>query len=149
MSLNADDIAAVLTKSAGFDSAHTPRASAILTAAWLEHFATYAPSATRADLLSAVSVYHREPHDRMLQPGDLSIVIRARRQDELDRTNPDERALPAGAQNVGELPDYPSEWSPDERLTAYWHMVKTRTARPVKTENWWTLLRAARAKDSA
>lgn len=142
MTLTPDDISAVLTKSAGYDSAHTPRASAVLTGAWLEHFGTYAPYATREDLLAAVTEYHRDPRDRMLQPADLTSVIRAWRRDEHDRTHPEVRALPRAGDGD---PDYPEEWSTEDRLAAYWYMIKSRTAQPRTTDNWRTLLRAARA----
>lgn len=146
MSLTPEDIAAVLTKSAGYDSMHTPRASAVLTGAWLEHFGTYAAYATRADLLAAVTEHHREPHDRMLQPADLTVIIRARHRDNHARTDPNERALP-GATAGGDLPDYPQEWTSDERLAAYWQMIKARS-RPATTDNWRIFLRSARKRAS-
>jgi len=143
MSLNPDDVSAILTKSAGYDSAHTPRSSAILTAAWLEHFDRYAPTATRAQTLEAVTEYHREPHDRMLQPGDLTAIIRAQYRDHLARLDPDLRALPSSS-SASELPDYPAEWDSNDRMAAYWYVVKNRAAHPVTTENWRTILRTAR-----
>jgi hypothetical protein len=146
MTLTPDDISAALTKSAGYDAAHTPRASAVLTAAWLEHFATYAPHATREDLLAAVTEYHREPHDRMLQPADLTVVIRGWRRDEYARADPEVRALPSAS--GGELPDYPQEWTSKERLAAYWHMVRTK-AMPRTTDNWRTLLRATQSREAS
>lgn len=143
MSLTPEDIAAILTKSAGYDSTHTPRISVILTSAWLEHFNRYIPTATREDLLEAVTEYHHLPHDRMIQPGDLSLVYRAKLRDNTDRTDPELRALP-GDSKGGELPDYPVEWTSEERLAAYWYLVKSRCTRPAKTENWHTILRIAR-----
>lgn len=141
MTLTPDDISAVLTKSAGYDSAHTPRNAAILTAAWLEHFGRYAPTATRAQVLEAVAEYHREPHDRMLQPGDLTAIIRVQTREHIARLDPAER----DRRNTGtDMPDYPAEWSPEERLSAYWYVVKNRAAHPATTENWRTILRAAR-----
>lgn len=148
MTLAPEDIAAVLTKSAGYDSMHTPRASAILTGAWLEHFGIYAPYATRDDLLAAVTEYHRESHDRMLQPADLTAVIRAWRRDEHARSDPDERALPGPSATGGDLPPYPEDWPSEDRLAAYWQMIRTH-ARPQTTDNWKTILRAARNRDHA
>ena len=146
MTLTADDISAVLTKSAGYDSMHTPRSSAILTGAWLEHFATYAPYVTRDDLLAAVTEYHKEPRDRMLQPADLTAIIRGWRRDEHARTDPAVRALPGTS--GGELPDYPREWTSEQRLAAYWQMVRTR-ATPQTTDNWRTLLRGSRSREAS
>lgn len=81
------DIAAALAKSAAYDSQHAPKPSKILIAAWVEHFAKYASAVTRADLLEAVTEYHREPHDRILQPADLSSIARVMRGDRLQRSD--------------------------------------------------------------
>ncbi|WP_071700199.1 zinc finger domain-containing protein [Mycobacterium heckeshornense] len=80
-----DDILDALAKCAAYDNQHTPVPSRILVQAWVEHFEVYAPSIERGDLLAAVTEYHREPRDRMLQPADLSGIARAIRRDQLDR----------------------------------------------------------------
>ena len=145
MSLTPEDVAAILTKSAGYDSTHTPRSSAVLTAAWLEHFDRYAPEVTRAQALDAVTEYHRQPHDRMLQPADLTAVIRAQFREQLDRLDTEARNRPGDEKTADDLPPYPGEWGSTERLTAYWYVVKNRTVtRPVTTDNWRTILNTAR-----
>lgn len=143
--INRNDILDALTKSTAYDSQHTPAPSKILIDAWLEHFETYAAGVERDELLAAVAEYHREPRDRMLQPADLSTLCRALRRDSLDRMDPDERLLAVGASASSELPDYPDDWTSEQRLSAYWHTIDTGT-RPATTKNWHTVLKAAQAR---
>lgn len=140
-----DDILDALTKSTAYDSQHTPTPSRILIDAWLEHFERYAPGVERDELILAVAEYHREPRDRMLQPADLSAIARVLRRDALDRADPEDRPQ----RNVaGELPDYPEEWDSEQRLTAYWYAVSTRSY-PAITYNWHSILDAATRKHEA
>ena len=39
-----------------------------------------------------------------------------------------------------DLPPYPREFTPQDRLVAYWAMIQLRTAVPAVTDNWWKLL---------
>jgi hypothetical protein len=134
-----NDALDALSKAASYDAAHTPRTSSLLIDAWIDHFTLYAPGVTRDHLLAAVSEYHREPRDRMLQPADLSAICRALRRDELDRTDPDDRPY----RDVGgELPDYPAEWTSEQRLCGYWQAIRKRTY-PATTDNWHTILATA------
>jgi hypothetical protein len=41
---------------------------------------------------------------------------------------------------IMELPDYPREFTPDQRTTAYWAMIHLQTAIPTVTSNWYKLL---------
>jgi hypothetical protein len=120
--ISQDDVIDALTKAAAYDAAHTPKTSRALVHAWLEHFHRFAPNATRDDLLSAVSEYHREPRERMLQPADLSGMCRALRSEALGRMSPEDRPH---RNTVGELPDYPDKWDSEQRLRAYWHAIRT------------------------
>jgi hypothetical protein len=80
------DILDALTKAAAYDASRTPKTSRMLLKAWTEHFNAF-PAIDRADLLAAVTAYHREPRDRMLAPADLSTIARADRRDQLDRSD--------------------------------------------------------------
>jgi hypothetical protein len=83
------DVLDALTKAAAYDASHTPKTSNMLIKAWLEHFERYASAVTREDLLEAVTEHHREPHDRMLTPADLSGIARLLRRDRLERSDTD------------------------------------------------------------
>lgn len=85
MALTTNDIIDALTKAAAYDAYHTPKTSHILLQAWKEHFDRFTPHATRQDILEAVTVYHRITREHMLQPADLSAIIRAATLDNLDR----------------------------------------------------------------
>jgi hypothetical protein len=135
-----NDVLDVLTKAAAYDAAHTPKTSNMLIHAWLEHFESYAPNVQREELIAAVTEYHREPRDRMLQPADLSALCRALRRDALDRMEPDEAPQ---HNKSADIPDYPADWTREQRLCAYWHTVRTGT-KPATTENWHTVLAAAK-----
>lgn len=132
--ITSDDILDALTKAAAYDTQHTPKTSSMLVAAWLEHFGRYAPDADRDDLLAAVTEYHREPHDRMLQAADLSAIARAirHRDDDGDPLEPPPRP-------TAEPADYPPDWTADQRLTAYWHALRSG-ALPSTETGWTTVL---------
>lgn len=84
-----DDVLDALSKAAAYDNQHCPKPHSILVSAWVEHFERFASAVTRDDLLEAVTEYHREPHDRMLQPADLSSIARALRRDRFERSDID------------------------------------------------------------
>lgn len=80
-----NDIIDALTKSTGYDSAHTPQPSAIVIDAWVEHFEDF-PALTRADLLMAVKDYHRQTHRENLQPADISTLARKYSRERFERS---------------------------------------------------------------
>ena len=74
------DIGMILAKCAGYGSDRTPSPDNLVIQAWLEHFEMF-PQLCREDVLEAVRVYHRDPHDHLIQPADISAVARALHQD--------------------------------------------------------------------
>lgn len=82
--ISKNDCLKAITKCSGYDPAHAPEYGAMITNAWIEHFAAY-PSLTNEDLLSAVAEYYRNPGRSWPQPADISSIARARRHDEADR----------------------------------------------------------------
>lgn len=78
--LTTSDVFEVLQKSAAYVNDKTPAASEATVLAWVEHFQQF-PHITRADALTAVTRYYRDPHDRMIQPADVSKFARDLHQD--------------------------------------------------------------------
>ena len=78
--LTTSDVFEVLQKSAAYVNDRTPAASEATVLAWVEHFQQF-PHVTRADALTAVTRYYRDPHDRMIQPADVSKIARDLHQD--------------------------------------------------------------------
>src|SRR3954466_8469904 len=69
----------------GYDSQHTPAASELVVAAWLDHFQIF-PNVTREDLLTAVREYHCTEHDKQLTPVALSSIARKYARDRYERS---------------------------------------------------------------
>ncbi|BBU22140.1 hypothetical protein [Mycobacterium xenopi] len=139
--ITAEDVLDALTKAAAYDTSHTPRTSQMLIAAWVEHFNRYAPAVQREDLLAAVSEYHREPRNRMLQPADLSAIARALRRDNTS----DE---PPPAPPAAETADYPPHWTARQRIDAYWTALRNH-ATPASQDEWENLLKQAANQEHA
>lgn len=91
MTISMSEIGAIIAKCGGYRPDRTPQPSELVLRAWHEHFGDW-PHVTIDDALEAVKVYHREPHDRMIQPADISKVAREIRRDKSDRETADERA---------------------------------------------------------
>lgn len=90
MSISITEIGAVIAKCSGFRPDKTPQPSELVLRAWHEHFTDW-PHVTVEDALEAVKVYHREPHERMIQPADISRVAREIRRDKSERETESER----------------------------------------------------------
>ena len=84
MTLTATDIGQILIKCAGYRPDRTPQRSELVLMAWMEHFDDF-PHITAEDALEAVRVYHRDPHDHMIQPADISKIAREIRRDRAER----------------------------------------------------------------
>lgn len=84
MTISTTEIGAILAKCNGYRPDRTPQPSELVIRAWHEHFETF-PHLTLTDALEAVKIYHRDPHDRMIQPADISRAAREIRRDRLDR----------------------------------------------------------------
>lgn len=84
MTLTNADIGAILAKCSGYRPDKTPRQSELVAEAWLEHFAQF-PHVTIEDALAGVTVFHRDPHDGMVQPADISKPAREIRRDKSER----------------------------------------------------------------
>lgn len=78
------EIGAILAKCAGYRPDKTPQPSELVIRAWAEHFADF-PHLDASDALEAVRVFHRDPHDRMIQPADISKIAREIRRDRAQR----------------------------------------------------------------
>lgn len=84
MTISTSEIGAILAKCSGYCPDKTPQPGELVIMAWHEHFADF-PHLTIADALEAVKRYHRDPHDRMIQPADISKIAREIRRDRCDR----------------------------------------------------------------
>lgn len=84
------DIGQILAKCTAYRPDKTPQPSEAVVLAWHEHFEQF-PGLQLTDALQAVTRYHRDPQDRMIQPADISRVAREIRRDLLDRESEDER----------------------------------------------------------
>ena len=92
--------------------------------------------------LQAIREHFAERPGVWLEPGHIHQRCRALANDELARTHPNHRPHPGDAKTLDDLPEYPPELTPNQRLTAYWWAIKNHSY-PAQTDNWWTLLRAA------
>lgn len=41
-------------------------------------------------------------------------------------------------QDIADIPDYPNDWTSDQRVAAYWHAVNF-THLPTSTEQWYSV----------
>ena len=57
----------------------------------------------------------------------------------------DEGWYPGDLLALTDPPEYPAEWESQQRLAAYWHVIRTRSAMPRTTQNWYAVLRAAQS----
>lgn len=106
----------VLAKCAANDP-NFPRPSEAVRLAWAEHIGM--TSLSLEDLLDAVTAVYgvqTGPGFRML-PGHVIAAARVIRQDRVQRTDVSPPAV------VVEEPDYPAEWTTEQRLAAYWERV--------------------------
>lgn len=85
------DVGKVLAKCAYYAGDRTPQIDDGPIFAWWEHFQDF-PYLTLDVVLDAVKFYYRDPHDRMVQPADISKVARELQQD---------RALRSGTGAIG------------------------------------------------
>lgn len=84
------------------------------------------------------------------EPADLIRVARANRQDSLwhggEDPEPDfhrEPAPPAGDEKAApDLPDYPHEWTAQQRVSAYWAAVQLNAV-PTSTNSWVAIVQQA------
>jgi hypothetical protein len=90
MTISTTDVGRILAKCSGYRPDKTPNYSELVAMAWIEHFSDF-PHVTIDDALEAVKNYHREPHDRMIQPADISKIAREIRRDKSDRETEQQR----------------------------------------------------------
>ena len=89
------------------------------------------------DCVDAIMAHFREQPGVWLQPGHIRVRVRARHADELSRMDPDERAEAVATRHnaardrygyvdkgAAEVPDYPAEYTADQRVTAYWQWMQ-------------------------
>jgi hypothetical protein len=85
------------------------------------------------------------------EPADLIRVARATRQEALWRDEPEpdyhrsgdyhRSAVDPGDEKAApDPPDYPREWTTEQRVSAYWHAVRLR-AMPTTTKGWHAILK--------
>ena len=84
------DIPVILTWCAGFAADKAPQPSEAVQNAWASHFEDF-PKLEMADVQQAVKQYFREPHERLVQPADITKLARAIRQDRVQRETDEER----------------------------------------------------------
>ena len=112
----------------------TPQVSEIVVRAWVDYFRPFT-SWTGDDLAVAVVEYCKRPRERLVQPADLGVIIKALRADELARMDPDERAREVGSRvrrdrhgyvdkSAPDEPDYPPDWTAEQRTGAYWTRIQ-------------------------
>ena len=112
----------------------TPQVSEIVVRAWVDYFRPFI-SWTGDDLAVAVAEYCKRPRERLVQPADLGVIIKAFRADELARMDPDERARVVGSgvrrdkdgyvdKTAPDEPDYPADWTAEQRVQDYWNRIQ-------------------------
>lgn len=86
MALTPQDVIDVLKKCVGYAPDQTPTPNELTIQAWCEHFGSV--RVDRDEAMEAVRRYFLKPHDRMVQPADISAIARDMRKDFLDRFPP-------------------------------------------------------------
>jgi hypothetical protein len=123
-----------------------PEAAEATANLWAELLSGY--DLTCAEYVAAVKSRAKGCSDAP-EPADLIRVARAARQDSLWRDDePDyhrdaadqaEHVYPGDDKAAPDPPDYPSEWTTAQRLSAYWYALKLR-AMPTTTKGWEAIL---------
>lgn len=158
MSINAspETVAAVaetLKLAALLDDRITPSDKARI-AAWAEQIHRH--NLSRDDLLDAVQAFYDQPSAQAIGVGDLIKHARTIRRDRLNRdddtvwanppTPPEQpEHYPGDAKAAPDPADYPSEWTPQQRVTAYWAALRLH-AQPRTEQGWRSLLTQVQAQ---
>jgi hypothetical protein len=143
-----NDVIDAITMLTGNDSSKTPQPSELAIRAWCDYFADH-PGWTGDDLAVIVHEYCKHPRERIVQPADLGTLIVAFHRDAYQRADPDTRDdawhdlggnTPTPRRdryghidNSSEDIDYPREWTPQQRVAAYWEMVDAKHGRRPRT----------------
>lgn len=107
--------------------------------------------------LQAVRDHMRDRPGVWLEPGHVYQRARALRRDELDRSGlpaieprrdagDEPQHYPGDLKAAPDLPPYPTEWTTQQRLAAYWHVIRERVTWPRATDNWRAVLNQAERK---
>jgi hypothetical protein len=132
----------------------TPEPNEATMAAWSKYYDGYL-GWTGDDLVAAAHELCKRPRERLVQPADLGLIIQRFRRDAYERSDPNTRedawsdlgGRPPAQQlafgggyvdSAGQRrdrygyvdksvpdPEYPEDWSSDQRLAAYWQRVRS------------------------
>jgi hypothetical protein len=124
---------------------------------WVELLAEF--DFSKDELISAVKSRAKVCSEAP-EVADVIRVARSRRSEQMARTGVPSPAgidgkpehYPGDAKAAADLPDYPAGWTAEQRMTAYWYVIRERHTWPATTDNWRTILHLAqrpRARDEA
>jgi len=86
--ISRNDVCEALAVCSAYDSQHTPVPSEQVVVAWLQHFGQFR-HVNRIHLEKAVLEYYNSPHDRLIQPVDLSSIARKYSREDIERSELD------------------------------------------------------------
>lgn len=127
--MNRDDVIDLLTIASCVDNRQVTNGDIIV---WHEHLERY----DKDECLDAIMAHQRDSTD-YLQPAHVIERVRAKRNDAIDRADPDDRPHMVGLNGVPrdsygfasralEDIEYPADWTSEQRCKHYWDEIQRR-----------------------
>jgi|HubBroStandDraft_3_1064219.scaffolds.fasta_scaffold69173_1 hypothetical protein len=139
--MNRDDVIDLLTIVSAADNRQVTAPDIVV---WHEHLERY----ERDECLDAIMSHQRESTE-YLQPAHVIQRVRAKRNDMIERADPDDRPHMVGLNGVprdrygyvakGENDEieYPAEWTSEQRLAHYWTQIENRRdSEALSAQSW-------------